>query len=79
MAKVVTSDRRPSAFRIADHCAGAAMVACLPAQRAAVHVDGPWGTWMYETRNETATCPPVRGPPSRSLALSCRIDLPPAS
>jgi hypothetical protein len=29
------------------------MVVCLPAQRAAVHADGPWCTWMYETRNET--------------------------
>jgi hypothetical protein len=25
----------------------------LPVQRAAVHADGRWCTWMYETRNET--------------------------
>jgi Uracil DNA glycosylase superfamily len=29
------------------------MMVHVPAQRPAVHVDGGWCTWMYETRNET--------------------------
>ena len=29
------------------------MEVSLPADRAALHADGRWCTWMYETRNET--------------------------
>jgi hypothetical protein len=47
----------PPLFRITDHRARPAMVVFLPAQRRAVHVDGCWCTWMYETRNETGQTP----------------------
>ncbi len=40
-------------FRSKDHRAGPTIVVYVPAQRLAVHADGRWCTWMYETRNET--------------------------
>src|SRR5215472_15598452 len=42
-------------FRIKDHRAGLGMVVSLPGQTGPVHADRRRCTWMYETRNETAS------------------------